>query len=317
LREAIGALPEFAGKPGKDIGNEYIKILKEIEAIQPQVNQKANIEKLVSEIRKERNSLLSEWRSVHFDRYRKIESVIKNINDEKLKGKLNIKVRQCGIRDSLKNYLLTLDGIGASKVEWIYKPDVFMIDAFTDIIQKGKDALIAVYGKDGMKPGVAEQLCSLNKSQKYELEEIELGDKVDITLNVSHEDKADFKPLDKLSTGQKCTAILHLLMLQSEEPLIIDQPEDNLDNAFIADRVVAELRRNKCGRQFVFATHNANIPVFGDAEWIGILQAARDEAVLSDDHVGSIDKHTVQEAVKQILEGGKVAFETRKLKYGF
>jgi ABC-type lipoprotein export system ATPase subunit len=45
----------------------------------------------------------------------------------------------------------------------------------------------------------------------------------------------------------------------------MDQPEDNLDNAFIADRIVRELRQAKTQRQFIFATHNANIPVFGDA----------------------------------------------------
>jgi hypothetical protein len=51
----------------------------------------------------------------------------------------------------------------------------------------------------------------------------------------------------------------------------MDQPEDNLDNAFIADHIVCELRLSKTKRQFLFATHNANIPVFGDAEWIGVL----------------------------------------------
>ena len=63
-----------------------------------------------------------------------------------------------------------------------------------------------------------------------------------------------FKALDKLSTGQQCTAILHLLLLDNRDPLVMDQPEDNLDNAFIAERIVRELRQAKTQRQFIFAT---------------------------------------------------------------
>lgn len=87
--------------------------------------------------------------------------------------------------------------------------------------------------------------------------------------DVAH-DKAEpvFRPLNKLSTGQQCTAILLMLLLDNSDPLLMDQPEDNLDNAFIAEWIVTELRNAKSSRQFLFATHNANIPVFGDAEWM-------------------------------------------------
>jgi hypothetical protein len=97
----------------------------------------------------------------------------------------------------------------------------------------------------------------------------------------------------------------------------MDQPEDNLDNAFIADRIVAELRRAKIERQFLFATHNANIPVFGDAEWIGIFEAENDQGIMSTSSQGSIDVHYVRDKAATILEGGKTAFNQRKLKYGF
>ena len=97
----------------------------------------------------------------------------------------------------------------------------------------------------------------------------------------------------------------------------MDQPEDHLDNAFIADRIVQELRETKNRRQFLFATHNANIPVFGDAEWIGVLEASSDRARLTDDAVGSVDRPTVQARVAQVLEGGRDAFAMRQLKYGF
>jgi len=97
----------------------------------------------------------------------------------------------------------------------------------------------------------------------------------------------------------------------------MDQPEDNLDNAFIAERIVAELRAAKIERQFIFATHNANIPVFGDAEWIGILETDEKQGKLSNDMQGAIDVIAIRDKAAVILEGGEAAFNQRKLKYGF
>ena len=126
-----------------------------------------------------------------------------------------------------------------------------------------------------------------------------------------------YRDLDRLSTGQQCTAILHLLLLDNPDPLIMDQPEDNLDNAFIAERIVQELRTAKTERQFLFATHNANIPVFGDAEWIGVCSASEDRAEMPVEAQGSIDIPAIRDQVASILEGGKEAFMQRKEKYGF
>ena len=92
---------------------------------------------------------------------------------------------------------------------------------------------------------------------------------------------------------------------------------NNLDNAFIADRIVAELREAKISRQFLFATHNANIPVFGDAEWIGVFTAAENHGCLGLDAQGSIDVPTIRDQVASILEGGRSAFIQRKEKYEF
>ena len=135
-------------------------------------------------------------------------------------------------------------------------------------------------------------------------------------FSISHEGKEVFRPLEKLSIGQQCTAILHLLLLENNDPLIIDQPEDNLDNEFIADRIVKELRSEKISRQFIFATHNANIPVFGDAEWIGVIESEENKALLPDSMQGGIDDSQIQQRAADILEGGKTAFYQRKDKYG-
>jgi hypothetical protein len=102
---------------------------------------------------------------------------------------------------------------------------------------------------------------------------------------------------------------------------VIDQPEDDLDNRFITDVVIPILRREKRRRQFLFATHNANLPVLGDAELIVTLEASGEgetgSAKINDEHIGSIDLASVKYQVEQILEGGKQAFEMRRAKYGF
>jgi ABC-type Mn2+/Zn2+ transport system ATPase subunit len=167
-----------------------------------------------------------------------------------------------------------------------------------------------------MTPGVAEILASLDQDRILELEELELPSKVELELNVSDSSEI-YRPIHRLSTGQKCTAILHLLLLESHEPLLVDQPEDNLDNSFIAGRIVTELRTAKQKRQFIFSTHNANIPVFGDSEWIGALKEVDGVGTLSEDSVGSIDIETVRSLVSEILEGGREAFEIRRAKYGY
>ena len=130
-----------------------------------------------------------------------------------------------------------------------------------------------------------------------------------------------WEALDDLSTGQKATAVLLLVLLESDAPLIVDQPEDDLDNRFITEGVVPKMREEKRRRQFIFATHNANIPVLGDAELIAALsasgEAGRGHAEIPADCEGSIDSTTVRELVEEILEGGREAFEMRRLKYGF
>jgi hypothetical protein len=83
-------------------------------------------------------------------------------------------------------------------------------------------------------------------------------------------------------------------------PLIMIQPEDNLDNAFIAERIVTQLRSAQTERQFLFAMHNANIPVIGDAEWIGILSSSESHAEMPVESLGSIDLPAIRERVVEI-----------------
>lgn len=151
----------------------------------------------------------------------------------------------------------------------------------------------------------------LDRQAVLELQAFELADQPHIELVVDGKPRSIFD----LSIGQKCTAILTLLLVESDIPLIVDQPEDSLDNKFIYEEVVKLLRQEKEKRQFVIATHNANIPVLGDAELILALEAEEERGWV--EQHDAIDNLDVQEAVKKVLEGGKEAFERRREKYGF
>ena len=154
------------------------------------------------------------------------------------------------------------------------------------------------------------------------IEELELPPTTVIKLNTAPSGAPPvWQALDELSTGQKATAVLLLLLLESDAPLIVDQPEDDLDNRFITEGIVPKMREEKRRRQFIFSTHNANIPVLGDAELIvGLTPLGEGESGKADikqQHIGSIDSPGVRALVEDILEGGKDAFETRRQKYGF
>ncbi len=123
-------------------------------------------------------------------------------------------------------------------------------------------------------------------------------------------------PVNQLSDGQKHTIMLTIAMLaESNIPLVIDQPEDDLDNAFIFSAVVKALRSIKERRQVILVTHNANIAVLGDAELLLPMRRNGDGGTAFD--LGSIDKTETKKTVLNILEGGDLAFRRRREIYGY
>jgi chromosome segregation protein len=121
------------------------------------------------------------------------------------------------------------------------------------------------------------------------------------------------KPLKSHSLGQRASAMMLFILSQKDsELLLIDQPEDDLDNQTIYEDVVKLLRMLKLNQQFIFATHNANFPVLGDAENICSCSFTDDQVVLES---GSVDSKNMQEKIVAIMEGGKEAFDRRKMIY--
>ncbi len=119
----------------------------------------------------------------------------------------------------------------------------------------------------------------------------------------------------QLSLGQQQSVLLAVMLsADSNDPLIIDQPEDNLDGEFIYQSVIPVLRRAKERRQVIVVTHNANIAVLGDAEQIVVLRASNEQGIIVSR--GSIDDPETREAACALLEGSREAFQRRARIYG-
>lgn len=316
LEKTFKELPAFEGKSGREIGIEFQNLLKEIEKIRPKQALLENRKKVVTEFNLQREAMLDELSSLRAERSAQFERSLKRLN-KRLSGKLKLTVKpeaECG---PVVQFLLhcQLENVAAARLAWINDAEDFSPVKLAELVRQGTNALRNAGWN--ITPTVADALSRLTSEQVLQLQELELPDSILIELNTAHEGAENLRPLDRLSTGQQCTAILHLLLLQNLDPLLMDQPEDNLDNAFIADRIVAELRSAKIARQFIFATHNANIPVFGDAEWIGVFEVQEGQACLPAESQGAIDVPLVRDKAAKILEGGKMAFNQRKAKYGF
>ena len=313
LENDFAKLPAVAGKDGKEIGRAYQRLLREIEQVKPAQTRLKTVDSLVKDLEQARRNLLGEISDTRSARTSAKQRTVKGLN-KRLARKLRITIVPDGLRQPLRDFLQDIPGVGQRKTEWVDEAEGLTVMGLVAAIREGKDALL---GRGwGLTSGLAETLHRMTPAQLYALEAIDIEDRVSLELNVSHAG-AQYRPLDHLSTGQQCTAILHLLLLDNRDPLIMDQPEDNLDNAFIAERIVQELRAAKTERQFLFATHNANIPVFGDAEWIGVCSASEDRAEMPVEAQGSIDIPAIRDRAASILEGGKEAFMQRKEKYGF
>ena len=145
----------------------------------------------------------------------------------------------------------------------------------------------------------------------YELQIVDVEDQVDARLALTD---TEYRDLEALAHGQKCTVILMVALAEGTFPISSDQPEDALHTPFIESYIVETLRNRRGVRQFILSTRNANILVSGDAEQVFSL--ASDELHGEVQKTGSIDRFETRELILLELEGGAEAFERRRRKYG-
>jgi len=307
LRESLIRLEDESGVKVNDY-QEYLKLeqkKKELEDLATKVEEKRDELIRVKAIRTEKLRELAKIKQDIFDiRY----TVIKDIN-ESIKGFVRIRIDRNADNSNYRDYLVedVLTGNKIRKEQRERIADSISPTELADILDRGDVEMLI--DKAGISEKIAKNVIELAKNKLYRIQVTELDDKITIELN-DH----GWKQISSCSDGQKCTAILSIAMFERDIPLIIDQPEDSLDNAFVYKEVVKNIRCLKNKRQFIVATHNANIPVLGDSELMLVMKSNGINGFVTER--GVIDKDIIKKHVQNILEGGKDAFEKRKLKYG-
>lgn len=300
-------------------GEEFIRLRRQIEGLRPLQDRLVLLQRLEKEHGDQRRTMLAEWEDIKAAEFRTFDQAARKVSG-KLRNRVQVEITGAGNREPLFKMLREeIGGRMSEAIESLRSSPELSLTQFVEASRSGAEALRKTYG---ITPGQAERLAAGESEVFMRIEELELEPTTAIRLNTAPAgEPAAWQPLEDLSTGQKATAILLLLLLESSAPLIVDQPEDDLDNRFITEGVVPRMREEKQRRQFIFSTHNANIPVLGDAELILGLSAVGEahggRARIAPEHVGSIDSRMVRELVEEILEGGREAFETRRRKYGF
>lgn len=299
-------------------GTQFIKLRRQIESLQPlRERQDAHLRE-VKDQEDLRRAQLVEWEDIKTEEFRLLDRAARSVNRQ-LAGRVRVQVIFAGDREPLFTLLRRVGGRLSEAIDTLKRRNDLSIKGLSDALRMGREALVDRFG---IVSAQADRMAQAPTELVMQVEELELPHTTQIELNLSSDLKAPaWQALEDLSAGQKATAVLLLLLLESEAPLVVDQPEDDLDNRFITEGIVPTIREEKRRRQFLFSTHNANIPVLGDAELIVGLQASgeasRGRAEMPIRHRGSIDSAPVRDLVEEILEGGREAFEMRRLKYGY
>lgn len=157
---------------------------------------------------------------------------------------------------------------------------------------------------------------------KKKLEKPEFADHIqcwfpedDLRIEYSRSaDGTNWAAITQGSQGQRSAALLAFLLAFGDEPLILDQPEDDLDNQLIYDLIVSQIRQNKLRRQLIVVTHNPNVVVNGDAELVHVMEFGRGQCFVRQS--GALQEMIVREEVCRVMEGGRDAFELRWKRLG-
>lgn len=148
--------------------------------------------------------------------------------------------------------------------------------------------------------------------QPEQLDRIDLWFPSDsVSVSYKRPDGKGWSPIDGGSPGQRSAALLALILADGDEPLILDQPEDDLDNRLVYDLIVQQVRRTKRTRQIIVVTHNPNIVVNGDAEGVIEMDFRKGQCVVVQDGTGCLQDQGTRDTICRVMEGGRSAFLAR------
>lgn len=296
----------------------FIRASQDLAALRPLVAGLVKHEKARERLLTERSELLRRLQDERRAANRMRRTAAAEVN-EQLNKTLVLEVGYLADTDEFRNQLgAILRGSKASNDALDQISATAGVDG-VELAAAAIDGETAVSEKYGITAANAQRIVAWLRAEPARLRDLEVlapRDRVDISLDV----EGSPRPLGRLSSGQRATALLLLLFAQRGRPLILDQPEDDLDNRFVYEDVVSLLRREKGvgdaarRRQIIVATHNANIPVNGDAELVVSLSGEGGRCTVR--ARASIDDAEVRDEIRSVLEGGAEAFRRRAEKYG-
>lgn len=219
------------------------------------------------------------------------------------------------LEDEFRQLINREDGRAQNDILSEDKKSGILAELYNEFSEAGLAALkrkviAAAVGEDvpGMGGWLSKHLRKLTPETLDRLECWYPGDALRIQYSASG-DRKNFKSIEQGSPGQKTAALLAFLLSYGDEPMVLDQPEDDLDNHLIYELVVAQLRENKRKRQIIVVTHNPNIVVNGDAEMVFALNFKKGQTRIS--QKGSLQEPGIRNEVCRVMEGGREAFEKR------
>lgn len=307
LKERIDSLADEFAEIKREIKDDtldvdsFVKMTAELQKTKEKLKQlseeassKSKIEASFTKATRERNEAL-----LATDNAYKAETERINQNQTELKIEITFKGDREGFKAQLKN---DFKGTGISDIKY-----QAICDSFTDYAAIIEDWIVC----DGSKlkgivtPGEYVKLEDKLRGQYEELLNRQVENKVDIYYHG--------KLLRQHSIGQRASALILFILTQDDNDIIfIDQPEDDLDNKVIYDEVITAIAQKKPYMQFIFATHNANIPVLGDSERVLVVEFQESRIDVAQ---GNIDLDSTHKQIVDIMEGGKEAFDKRQLIY--
>ena len=307
------------------------QVTKDILDFEKKLSKLEDDQKAVKELELQRKNLIEERQNNKKEIYRQRLSFVSKIN-EHLKNSvddfsISVKYAKDVYSPAFEISLKEMMGWRTSQVPkaGVIARSISVYDFVDAIKTRNKGVLTSIqYNGSSLlnNEEIDNILFKLNDNFAYEdLESLAYDDLPQITVTkIVETDNGQKRTLTRkisqLSLGQQQSVLLGILMLSdSVKPLLIDQPEDNLDSEFIYKTIVSTLRKIKEHRQVIVVTHNPNIAVLGDAELIIPLKSTNNKSMVISS--GSIDdKHTIDMCC-QILEGGESAFKQRQKIYGF
>jgi DNA repair ATPase RecN len=304
----LRALHEQGLQPDK-----YVDTKRALEALKAKLPRREKVDQEIASLKKVRGELLGKLRDHEKEQTEKLHEAIRAANSA-TNGVVVVQPVSDPDRAHIKQ--LVIDSLAGAKntITSAIDAEAFSPRAFVEAARRGTDGL-ATYGIKGAQ---AANLLAVGEPLLREIEELSVPFAVDVKLDVGYgTGSKELKSMGQLSKGQKATALLLLLLSGSDAPLVIDQPEDDLDNRFVFKGIVANLRKLKGRRQVIVSTHNANVPVLGDAELIVTLEGDGQHGKPAADGIGSLDDKKIRAHAENILEGGPDAFNARQHLYGF